>query len=47
MNIPILMLDMQERVYLHLFSGSYLINLTFNLTLGIYYLKDLLIGIYT
>ena len=47
MNIPILTLDMRERVYLHLFSDSYLITLTFNLTIGIYYLKDLLIGIYT
>jgi hypothetical protein len=47
MNVPILMLDLQERVYLHLFSDSYLITLLINLILGIYYLKNLLIGIYT
>jgi hypothetical protein len=47
MNVPILMLDLQERVYLHLFSDSYLITLLFNLILGIYYLKNLLIGIHT
>ena len=36
LNSPILMPDMKERVYLHLFSGSQLITLAFNTNRDIY-----------